>query len=423
MVSEEVGVDDSSTGRPRTAQSRGRRHRLLAPAVTPLRVSDLAAGVASHVRGTGRDRFRETIARVLDADRTATYTSYRRALGACFRELASGAGDRGTVLIPAFCSYDFPHAVEGVGLSVERYDVAPQTLTADLDSLETGVLDDALALVSVAPLGYGPRMDALAARCDATDTYLVETLGYALGTEYRGRRLGTFGDCTVLNFQQGKPVPVGGGMVASRTDAVALDDAGREAVAPNAGTLAGYTLLSRPRGYALYDALSDLIEATDVLADRATTHPGSTGDVAYEPPFDTMSGFQGAVARRTFERLPEHRRERARTARFYADTLQHPRVEHLRPVAGLSKHNFVRYPLLVDPPSLRERLRDALGAVGVQTSRLYDWPPVDADRFPGAARLQDAIVTLPTHPFVDDRDRQRIADTVGEVTADYDASP
>lgn len=396
---------------------RYRRFRRLPAAITPITARDLAAGIAGQRRGTGREAFQAEIGSTLGADSTATYTSFRRALGACLRELAETADDETDILIPAFCSSDYPDAIDGAGLTANRYDIDPQSLSVDMDSLSARSTENALAVVVINVLGYGSNMERIAAYCRDNDLFLVEALGYAYGASYDGDRLGTYGDCSVLNFQQGKPIPVGGGMVVSRNDEFAFSDEKRPAVEPNIGTMAGYAALSHPRPYACYSLVTRWLERLDAAPEDVSTHPESKFGVPYEPPFPTLSNFHGAVGRRVLDNLPEHRRQRAETAEVYADGLADcPHVRHLQPVAGLENHQYVRYPLVVDDTELRAEIRDALGAVGVETAALYDWPPLSADEFPGAAGLQEGIVTLPTHPYVDDADRRLIVDTVRSVT-------
>lgn len=404
---------------PRVTSDR-RQYRRVPSAITPLSPGDIAAGIAGHRAGTGRQEFREEIGSFLSATTTASYTSFRRALCACLLEVAAAADeDRTDVVIPAFCSSDFPDAIEGAGLTALRYDVDAETLSLDMESLAELPTENTLAVVAVNVLGYSSSMDRIESYCRENDIYLIEALGYAFGAEYEGRPLGTFGDCSVLNFQQGKPIPIGGGMVVSRNSEFEFTDDGRPAVAPNIGTLSGYAALSHPRPYYLYSRATDLLDRLGASTANVSTHPESKFGVTYAPPFATISNFQGTVGQRVIERLPEHRRQRAHTAGVYATELADcPRVRHLRPVDGLSNHQYVRYPLVLDSPELRDELRAALSDIGIQTAALYSWPPIDGSQFPGASRLQDGIITLPTHPYVDGDDRQRIVRTVRDVVRD-----
>lgn len=394
-----------------------RRFRHVPAAVTPLEPSDIVAGAAGHLSGTGRSEFRNRIGMFLDATGVGTYTSFRRALGACLLELdGKAADDRTDVLIPAFCSSDFPDAIEGVGLDFSRYDVDSETMGLDMDAVERRHTDETLAVVVVNVLGYGSPMDEIEAYCRKHDIFLVEALGYALGAQYEGERLGTFGDCSVLNFQQGKPIPVGGGMVVSQTETLEFADEGRPAVSPNPGVLSGYTAFGHPNLFYMYSRASDWLDRHRSDDTRFSTHPEPKFDVAYEPPFATLSDFQGTIASQVFDRREDHRRKRAYTARVYATELADcPGIRHVRPVEGISKHQHVRYPLLVESSERRDELKRRLSEASIGTAALYDWPPLEADEFPGASRLQDEILTLPTHPYVDEGDRQQVVRIVRDV--------
>lgn len=403
-------TDSSDRGEGRT-----RRWRLLAPAATPITTGDLAAGIRGHAKRSGRAAFRRAIASFLDATHAATYTSIRRGLAASLMALAEDReGDR--VLIPAFCSPDFPAAIRGVGLAVDRYDVDPATLAADPAAVERAIGPETLAVVAVNVFGYSSPMATIAAIADRADSALVEALGYALGSRLDGQPLGTFGDCAVLNFQQGKPIPVGGAMVLSQSGGPEVGDAGRPAITANVGVLAGYAALSHPRPYFAYTRVRDGLARLGHSIDRPTTHPEGETDVAYEPPFATISNFQGAIGRRVFDRLDRDRRHRQRVARQYdASVAGLPGVHRIPPIDGIGAHQHVRYPLLVASSDRRERLLAALAAAGVQATTMYDYPAIDPEQFPGAARLQREILTLPTHPYVDQRDVAEIVATVRRV--------
>lgn len=409
-------ADDSTSIEGEYAEKRLGKS-LVPPAVTPLTWQDLYAGVRGHLKGTGRDEFRSKVRTYLHGDAAATYTSYRRALTACLWALDRDApGDASLVAVPAFCSSDYEAAIEAANLEMHRYDVDPHTLAADFDALEQLPTEDVLAVVIVNVLGYSHPMDDLQDFCEQEACYLIEALGYGLGGRYKGAPLGTFGDCSVLNFQQGKPIPVGGGMVVANRPTLPLDDHGRKPVSPNPGLLTGYKLCSHPSVYYWYAKVRQHLADLALDGDRLTTHPGSKDGVTFDPPFQTLSNFQGAVASELLARLEDDRRARARTAIQYRSAFQHvDGVRSIDPVAGITVQQYVRYPLQVGSPELRDRLQQALRDVGIEAPRLYDWPPLDAADYPGACQIQNEILTLPTHPLLNEDERTRVIRTVRAV--------
>jgi dTDP-4-amino-4,6-dideoxygalactose transaminase len=87
-------------------------------------------------------------------------------------------------------------------------------------------------------------------------------------------------------------------------------------------------------------------------------------------------------------------------------------VTTVEPITGLDNHQHVRYPVIVETPALRDDVQRSLADAGIQAPLIYDWPRIDGERFPDAKRLQDGILTLPTHPFVDSADRRTVVETI-----------
>lgn len=392
----------------------GRRFGLVPRAVTPVGVSDLLVGVARHVDGTGRDEFRRAVEARLGASHAATYPTFRHAIYSCLDELAAADGDgRTEVVLPAYACPDFYVAIEAAGLDAVRCDLHPGTLAMDLDSVDAALTTDTLAVLVVNHLGSGNRMDALRDACDDAGAYLVEDLGYSLGASFEGRPLGTFGDAAVLNFREGKAVPVGGGMVTSNREWLDVSDAGRDPVSPNVPQLVGYTLFAPPAAYGVFQTLTAILEEHLAVGGDLTTHPGSRDAAGSTARPRTVSAFQGGVGVRVLDRLEAHRRRRARTARFYENRLADVEaVTPVRPAPGVTNVQYIRYPVLFEDEPLRDGVRSALREAGIDAAPLYRSLDIDPGDQPNSERVRRTILTLPTHPYVRPADRQRAVDVV-----------
>lgn len=398
--------------------------RLAPAAVTPLRSADVIAAAGDHLRGRGLETFERRLADFVGVPQCHTYTSFMRANYACLRHLAE-RHDGDAVILPRYSCPSFAHGVIAAGLEVRYCDVDPRTLTIDLDHLRSLPTDDALALLCVNHFGLANPMDEIAAYCDRNDVRLVEDLGYGLGTIYDGRPLGSFGDVSVLNFQEGKAIPVGGGAVAQNdeSDAFPTD---RPQSRANPHVMLGYRFFSDPRAYYWFEAASNALGANvrkrlsmeDTIRDTTGEH-----DFEFDAthPLRTVSDFQGALGVRILDRLDRHVAVRSENARRLESGLADcDGVQLVERVPDLTRAHYVRYPVLVDSER-RDELEDRLGSAGVEASSMYTehGMDVDADVFPGAAEVAKRLLTLPCHPMVDDRTLER-AITVLQTHAETD---
>jgi dTDP-4-amino-4,6-dideoxygalactose transaminase len=107
-------------------------------------------------------------------------------------------------------------------------DCAPDTWTIDVALLERYLERSAAdgrrvkAVVPVDLFGQCCDYDALLKVCEAYDVRVVEDSAEALGSTYRGRPAGTFGDAAILSFNGNKILSTGGGgMLVTDDDAIA----------------------------------------------------------------------------------------------------------------------------------------------------------------------------------------------------------
>ncbi|HEU5323868.1 MAG TPA: DegT/DnrJ/EryC1/StrS family aminotransferase, partial [Methylomirabilota bacterium] len=155
------------------------------------------------------------------------------------RELA---GPESPVALPAYTCFDVAAAAVAVGAPIHLYDLDPETLGPDWDSL-TRVLEGGARVVVIAPLaGIPVDWDLVVERVTAFGAAAVEDAAQGHGAEWRGRPLGSLGDVSVLSFGRGKGWTGGAGgallcahealAVAARREVRRHGTLGRELVAP-----------------------------------------------------------------------------------------------------------------------------------------------------------------------------------------------
>jgi len=331
-----------------------------------------------------RDRYN-----ALDALATNSGTS---ALILALRKILPAGG---TVAYPGYSCIDLTTAALGAGLRVRLYDLDPETLSPDLDSVRA-VLSRGVDAIVVAHLyGYPADVSSVVSIAAEYGIPVIEDAAQGAGGTLRGARLGSLADVSILSFSRGKGTTGGsGGAVLVRSDALAEWTRTMRA-----------TLAAPPETG---------LEVVSLLAQRVFSHPSvygvpasipalKLGEMVYHPPRAplAMSSTSAAILRwnlRDEEQETEARRMRARVLleRIAESGIARP-VHTVRD----GESGYLRLAALDSSGATRSRTD--LGVV-----RGY---PMTLDQhhqlFPvlltgeragcGSLYLRDSLVTIPTH--------------------------
>jgi CDP-6-deoxy-D-xylo-4-hexulose-3-dehydrase len=279
-----------------------------------------------------------------------------------------------------------------------------ETFGLDLNHLETLLRRTRAATVLlVQVLGVPHKMDEIIALKDRYGFILLEDACAAIGAEYRGRRVGTFGEMASFSFYFGHQMStIEGGMVSTSDKA-----------------LADLLMMLRSHGWS-----RDVDRTThQALIDRYGIEDFHSPFIFYEPGFNLRStdlnAYIGLGQLEKLDRMTERRRiNHARYAgllasRFYAQ----------RPPEG-ARVASIHYGLLAENPEQRRRIVSALDEHGVET-RLFSagnlgLHPFWINRygrasFPMADRIHQCGFFLPNHHSLRDEDVDAIAEIVVEA--------
>jgi dTDP-4-amino-4,6-dideoxygalactose transaminase len=189
--------------------------------------------------------------------------------------LGIGSGDE--VIVPAISFISTATAVSRVGALPVFVDIGSDTYNIDPERVREAITPRTRAII---PVHFGGTMcdvDALQSISEEFGVRLVEDAAQAHGSEWRGRRAGSFGIAGSFSFQNGKVLCSGeGGMLVSSDDAFA--EAARSVV--NCGRVPGASFYEHHR------------LGTNLR----------------------LTAFQAAILLAQFERLPEQIRRRTENA-------------------------------------------------------------------------------------------------------------
>jgi dTDP-4-amino-4,6-dideoxygalactose transaminase len=127
------------------------------------------------------------------------------------------------VLVPAYTFFASASAIVEVGAVPIFVDIDPATCTMDPRLAEEACTEETAAIMPVHFAGRPADMDALMALARKRGLKIIEDAAQAWGSEWRGRKMGTFGDAGCFSFQSSKNISAGeGGIIVSNDDQVAL---------------------------------------------------------------------------------------------------------------------------------------------------------------------------------------------------------
>lgn len=382
--------------------------RALPPSGVPIKLTDILAGMCAMFSGEKAiAEFNREVSLMFGVRHSITVSSGRAGLSLLFRALQKLYPDRTEVLIPAFTSFSVPSAVVNAALKVSLYDIDPTTLSPVCTSLTNAITDKTLCIVVCHLFGYPADLDAVLSVAKERHIPIIDDAAQAMGAHYKGRQVGTFGTAGLFSLSRGKNITaVDGGVVVTNDEALAKE-------------LASVTV--EPVGYK--EQLLLMIKAivlSFLLHPRCYWLPRSIpslniGASLFEPHFvlQHFTAFQAGIARRMLMRLDSINSERKKVAEKLTCLFSGRNdVELPRTVSG-GEPVFLRFPVIAS----RVEENHPLGVVRSYPAPVQLIPDVGPflstnKAFPGAMKLAERILTLPTHCYVTDDDCQKAAQAV-----------
>jgi hypothetical protein len=319
----------------------------------------------------------------------------------------------GTVAFPAYGCIDLTTAALGAGARVRLYDLDPETLSPDLDSVRAVLRRGVDAIVVTHLYGYPGDVVGVRDLAKAHAVAVIEDAAQGGGGTLSGALLGSIGDLSILSFGRGKGTTGGSG----------------GAVLVNTSELAEWTSDVRSR---LKNDSRGVVEVFGLAAQRLFSHPSlyslpasipglAIGQMVFHPPKEprAMTAVCAAVLRRTLQ--CEQDEVSARRARA-TDLISRLTVSaQVRPVCAIPRGEpgFLRLALL--NKAGRAGQRADLGAVPGYPMTLDQHAQLEPllisgeKSGKGSEYLRDRLFTVPTHSRIGESDLVRISDWLSDA--------
>jgi perosamine synthetase len=171
-------------------------------------------------KGAEVERFEKEFASYIGAGHGVSCSSGTSALIVGLEALGIGQGDE--VITTPFTFIATSNSVLYNRAEPVFADIDERTFNIDPIKIKSRITRKTKAVLVVHLYGQPCRMDEIKELCESRDLLLIEDCAQAHGAEYRGRKVGTFGDLSTFSFYATKNMVTGeGGMILTDNDAVA----------------------------------------------------------------------------------------------------------------------------------------------------------------------------------------------------------
>lgn len=330
-------------------------------------------------------RFEDEFASWIGVRGGVTTNSGTTALHLALAALDVGSGDE--VIVPDFTFAASAAAVTYTGAKPIFVDVHPEYWGIQPEKIENKITDQTKAIIPVHLYGHPCEMDPIMEIASEHDLYLIEDAAEAHGAEYKGRKVGNFGDIACFSFYANKIITTGeGGMCVS-------DD-------------------------------KDLLHKMAYLRSHAMKPEERYWHEKIGFSYG-MTNLQAAVGVAQLERIEEFIQQKRENAKLYSRRLSS--LKGLKTPVELpwAKNVYWRYSILLNNEGLdigKDSLMQNLTKKGIHTRRLFyplhKLPPYvkyDDGKFPVSNRISKKGLSLPSSVKLTGEEINRVTTGIKEV--------
>ena len=314
--------------------------------------------------------------------------------------IASGVGPGDEVIVPAMTFCATINAVIHSGATPVLADVQQHSMNLDPNEVEKYISPKTRAILPVHFAGHPCDMDHLMDIAKQYDLKVIEDCAHAIETEYKGQKVGTFGDFGCFSFYVTKNATTGeGGMVVAKRE----ED------------------IDKIKILALHGMSKD---AWHRFGDTGYKHYQVIGaGFKYN-----MMDIQASIGIHQLKRINTNHQRRKFIWEHYQNAFSPLPVTLPASVNNDSKHAYHLYTLLIDEDiagisrdTFLNKMTEAKIGVGVHYTSLADHPYYKKnygfknEDYPHSESISNTTVSIPLSPALNDKQIDRIASTVSNI--------
>jgi dTDP-4-amino-4,6-dideoxygalactose transaminase len=362
----------------------------------------LRSGKVNYWTGEECHKFEDEFASFVGVKHAISLGNGTLALELALRAMGIGAGD--DVIVPARTFIASASCAVAVGARPVVADIDPYSQNLTADTIRAVLTPNTRAIVAVHLAGWPCDMDPIMALAHERGIKIIEDCAQAHGAMYKGRPVGSLGECAAFSFCQDKIMTTGGEGGMLLTNNTQLWD--KAWSYKDHGKSHNSVFLHRhPPGFRwLHESFGSNFRMTEM---------------------------QAAIGRRQLAKLPRWREARRRNAATLEAGFSAIPGLRITPAPDDICHAYYKYYVFIDPSVLADgwsttKIIQAINTLGIPSfsgacPEIYleqafvdqCWGP--AERLPVARVLGETSLMFMVHPTLGEKEMAATVAAVGEV--------
>ena len=326
----------------------------------------------------------------------------------------------GPVLIPAYNCIVVPEAIQFAGYTPIFVDIDRQSLSMTAESVKKVITPDVQAIFLTHIFGIPCEIKEILNVVHEQDILIVEDAAPALGAEYHGQFVGSFGDSAIISFQSTKVIAgeVGGALIVNNDElASKVRDLQLEAKIPESSWGLFIKALARK-----------IVTNRNVYSAAQYSYRTMRGEQMFEvvtpqikmPPdyFTHCPNFAGALVLMQMDNLDWNLSRRRKIANIYQNELSECASLMLPMIPKDCSPSWIQFPILT---KYKWELYKFMQQNQIDLTWTYRYSCADSygyDNCTEASNAAKTLLGLPTYPSLTDLDALNICHTVKMFLAD-----
>jgi len=390
-----------------------------------INMETITAFIRGHFKSDTILTLEEEFAEYIGCDYALFTSSCRSALYLTYKALKLC----GEVIAPPLTCSVALQPIVCCGLKIHFADINPLTFNINPHEIDKNITKDTCAIQVIHLAGNPCDMKPIKEIAEEHNLLLIEDCAQALGAEYNGRRVGSFGDIACFSLTKNL-FGIRGGMIVSNERRYISKIREHQQGLPKAPYSLKYYFFFREyldrmkgnfAGNILYHVLSNFRR-------RVVGHEEDCRQVLNRAFLNNPTNIEAAVSLSQFKMLPTFLKRRIRNATLLSEMLKGVRIETQRATDN-SKHVFTRYMIKANhhcADMIREFNKRGIGArhltdtLGVEYQTRFDRHPLYSrfDSIRGCKnylQIHDYVICLPISSNMRRREIEFIAEQVKSV--------